>query len=590
MRPQQTTSKDEVAVAMTPTELVQNEIARFLSTTAPEVLCITGEWGIGKTFTWQRMLDQAVASKRLGLTRYAYVSLFGIESLDGLKLAIFENSEFVLPGEAEDAKSRAKKGGNWLIEKFHWLRPVAGELPWVGDVIKATGPLFFSLVRSQIICIDDLERRGADLPVRDVLGLVSFLKEQRKCKLVLLLNDRELDADGSKELEHYFEKVVDVALKFAPGPDDSVRIALPDTDTASRMIGENCKVLGIANIRVIKKIERFVRIIQPLVEEFDEGVFRQAAHSLTLLGWSKYQPKSAPPLDYLKVKKGMDYFGLQKAKDVPAEEAAWNALLDTYGFTVMDEFDLALLNSIGQGFFDPEAIRKHAAELEKKIKGEQQNGSFEEAWRGYHDSFADNKEEVLNTIDRSFKSNVHTISPLNLNGTVSLFKDLGRADQARELIRYYIEERKEERDFWDLDNNVFFGDVRDPDVAKAFRDKLESFNVDLDPVDLLLKIARDNWSDRDIAALASLPSDEYFRIFKSHTGRELSKIISAALQFDRIVNATAPMREISSKARQALRQIGSESAINARRVEKFGVDIGEDKISRTPLTAEFDEA
>jgi Cdc6-like AAA superfamily ATPase len=48
---------------MTPTQAVKNEIERFLRSSEPEVLCITGSWGVGKTYTWQTILDR-VRSKR----------------------------------------------------------------------------------------------------------------------------------------------------------------------------------------------------------------------------------------------------------------------------------------------------------------------------------------------------------------------------------------------------------------------------------------------------------------------------------------------------------------------------------------------
>jgi type II secretory pathway predicted ATPase ExeA len=48
---------------MTSTELVQSEIRRFLCSPEQEVLCITGDWGVGKTYTWQKALDETKASK-----------------------------------------------------------------------------------------------------------------------------------------------------------------------------------------------------------------------------------------------------------------------------------------------------------------------------------------------------------------------------------------------------------------------------------------------------------------------------------------------------------------------------------------------
>src|SRR6267154_5283495 len=75
-----------------PTELVEKEIARFLVSSEPEVLCLRGKWGIGKTYSWNEFLRQAQQEKRVSFKTYAYVSLFGLGSRDQLKYAIFENS------------------------------------------------------------------------------------------------------------------------------------------------------------------------------------------------------------------------------------------------------------------------------------------------------------------------------------------------------------------------------------------------------------------------------------------------------------------------------------------------------------------
>ncbi|WNG18304.1 hypothetical protein [Cystobacter fuscus] len=560
---------------MTSTELIQEELARFLSTKDPEVLCVSGEWGVGKTFIWQAMLDKAKQKRMLGLMRYAYVSLFGIGSLESLKFTMFENSEFLLPEGADNLLAKSKKSGNWFLGLMQKTTPVANELPYVGGIIKSAGPLFFSLVRNQIVCIDDLERRSPDLPVKDVLGLVSFLKEQRKCKVILLLNDKEFDGVGEEEFRSYFEKVVDIAVKFTPTPEDAVRIALPGTDKASQLIGEHCKALQISNIRIIKKIERFVRIAEPLVAMFDERVFRQAVQSLALLGWSKYQPGTAPSIDYLKYRNRS--VGLPRKKDVSPEQESWNALLDAYGFVGMDEFDVVLLKGVENGFFDPGEVEMRGAELDRKIKAQEQSGDFESAWRAYHESFADNESEVVDAIYSSFKKNVQVISPVNLNGAIDLLKELGSERQADELLRFYMDTREEGRNFWDLSQYTFADHVTNPGVVKAFNDKLQTFRVEINPVEVLLKISTQNaWNEHELVALASLPSEEYYKIFKSHSGRELSRIISGALSFLRVVNASDEMKDISRKAKDALTLIGKESKINALRVKRFGIRINED--------------
>jgi hypothetical protein len=73
-------------------ELVRHEIYRFLASPEAEVLCLRGKWGVGKTFSWRAFLLEAKDRGSIALKSYSYVSLFGIESLDQLKYAIFANS------------------------------------------------------------------------------------------------------------------------------------------------------------------------------------------------------------------------------------------------------------------------------------------------------------------------------------------------------------------------------------------------------------------------------------------------------------------------------------------------------------------
>jgi hypothetical protein len=68
-----------------------------------------------KTYTWQTELDRARAAQALELKRYSYVSLFGLNSLEGLKLSIFENLEFL---DAPPASS------HWTMKRRRKLQPV----------------------------------------------------------------------------------------------------------------------------------------------------------------------------------------------------------------------------------------------------------------------------------------------------------------------------------------------------------------------------------------------------------------------------------------------------------------------------------
>ena len=90
--------------------LVRQAIRAFLRTPTPQVLCIRGRWGVGKTFIWNEVLRQATEEREVSLPYYSYVSLFGLQSIDEVRQAIFENS--VPTKEAEIRPSFDSLGEN----------------------------------------------------------------------------------------------------------------------------------------------------------------------------------------------------------------------------------------------------------------------------------------------------------------------------------------------------------------------------------------------------------------------------------------------------------------------------------------------
>jgi len=153
-----------------------------------------------------------------------------------------------------------------------------------------------------------------------------------------------------------------------------------------------------------------------------------------------------------------------------------------------------------------------------------------------------------------------------------LFKDLGRPEDARNILAEYLKVRGEEKDLFDFDKVFFYGDPIDDDVQTAFIAQLGKFSAAADFVGLLA-LSTDDYSDNILKPLAAASVDEYYKAFKTHWGEELKKILSASLQFSRVHNTSPAMAEIDQKARAALRKIGLESAINARRVSAYGIDL-----------------
>jgi hypothetical protein len=553
---------------------VSVEIQRFLASEQSEALCISGDWGIGKTYTWNILFNAALENGKLAKRRYSYVSLFGINNLEALKLSVFENTKILVDPTTDDPNlKRALEIGSSTLTFAQKGRFILAAIPAIGKVFSEAGPLYFAAVTDQIVCIDDLERRGPGLSVNEVLGLVSFLKEQRNCKVVLLLNDQGLGAD-EEAFKANFEKVFDGLLRFLPTAAESARIAISGDDTVATKIRENCEKLAIANIRVIKKIERFARMVEPLLQGRDLAVMHQALHTLTLFCWSKYQPSLAPPRDFFIEKRMRGYFGVTKREELSEEEVKWNQILNDYNFQTTDAFDRAILTGIDNGFYDPEIIGSAADEQDANLKANGVGSLFNKAWEMYRDSFDDNEKDLVAAMILGVEQTPF-ISASNLEASVTLLKELGHRDEALEMIRAYVDRTEGNERFWDLKQDPFGNKITDPDIITAFEAKKESVKVAPDLKAVLINIEeKSGGSSEDIAFLATVSIDEYRSLFIAARDKELRQLIRAGLTFANIVNADANMIEATNRVNAALDQIASTNPLNARRVASLKMMAG----------------
>jgi hypothetical protein len=550
------------------TELVNKEISNFLARTEPKVLCIRGKWGVGKTYNWSKRLEDAQRQKRLAQKRYSYVSLFGLNSLDDVKFAIFENTVTVSHGKLKadlETFDRLING----IAPWRKITRYLQVLPWVG---KSFGrdigtQLSFLSVRDQLICFDDLERRGKNLGIRDVLGIISFLKEQRGCRSVLIMNYESLD--DYEEFGAFQEKVIDVSLSYEPEPSDLVDLVLDSRDPVNQKIRSSCALLGIVNIRVIRSVERTVRQIQPLLIEFDERVLDRAISLLVLFCWSNDQPGEAPSLEFLYDRGHLRVEEAKRERDSD-RNSSWVATLESYGYGWADAFSRALIDSVKRGFFDPDLIDKHARALHEQYVSANAGQSFDDAWKPFRSSFQANDELVIDGIYNAFLDNCQFLEPYHLNASVGLLRAVGQSDRANCLIEYYVQNRNGGRELFDLERSGFDRDEWDEEIKRVFANKCSQLEGRQTTLSMLLSLER-KLDKNTIATLSMKEVAEYYRIFKEATGENLSRALDAGLQFDRIVNSTDEMKEVTRRTKEALRQLGSESRLNAYRVRRFGI-------------------
>lgn len=221
----------------------KQQIKNFLEDEENYSLLISGSWGVGKTYLWKEIeneinpkiihkenlwkkfksninflnhliilfsiIKQCVGITLMSITEYfnlcnyiknpnkqvkniVYVSLFGKEHYKEV---------------LEEITLKAYKHNKIL----YFIRNITFWKLSVGTFLQ----LFITKnFKNIIVCLDDLERKSDKLDIKDILGLINQLKEE-KCKVILVSNKDELSNNKEKDKEifdTYKEKCIDLNI------------------------------------------------------------------------------------------------------------------------------------------------------------------------------------------------------------------------------------------------------------------------------------------------------------------------------------------------------------------------------------------
>ncbi|MFO7812015.1 MAG: hypothetical protein R6V21_03525 [Pelovirga sp.] len=553
--------------------IIEQQIGRFLASEAPEVLAIKGGWGVGKTYAWNAYLHAAKNQRRIALSDYSYVSLFGINSLPELKNSIFENM-----------MSRQHIGRRPSVESFRanmnrLLRTTGKKKFALFSVEKAAEftdapfeSLAFLSLEKTLICLDDFERKGKGIETQDILGLITILKEQKKCKVVLILNDESLGGDSHIEYNRLREKVIDSELRFAPSAKDCVAISLRN-DPLGKTLGSAVMQLQINNIRIIKKTEALASLLVPVLKNFDPQVLERAVRILTLLAWCYYSRSAEAPEYAFIMNRTASFASLDSEENLTTQQQQWNAILRGYDNFCLDDFGRQIGRLVENGYLDEEPMREQAVIYDEQICAARSEKSFQEAWRKFYHSFDDNATDVINCLSESFRDNARHISPVNLDGSVRLLRYLGKDKLASRIINLYIEKRKSETKLFAIESAVEIEEILDPEVIEKFRQVQHLLREKLTVRQLCERLHEEGDHSDEEHQLAQASVTDFILLFKGLNGDDLSRHIDVCLRYGRLGGISDSQRLIVEKATAALQQIGRESRLNASRVRRFGVSI-----------------
>lgn len=553
-----------------PIEIVKDQIRKFIKEEDASVIAIKGDWGVGKTYCWNELLQQAKDKEAIGLEKYSYVSLFGVDSLDALKFDVFQNTDnFALTGEEDNFEKAVK---NPLEYTTSLLRKGFGPASILlsNQVSVPHESIAFSMVSDTLICIDDLERRGKNLSLKDVLGLVSVLKEQKNCKVVLLLND------GEQGVEHYLkyaEKVVDIELAFSPTADECAIIAFDNTNDEYELLKESTIKLNIRNIRILKKIEKLLLSVQPLLQEAEVEVKNQFVKSLVLFCWShtcSSNDEKIPIYRYLRYR--------HRRQQSHEMNNSWESILTDYGQDFMDDLDRLIAKSVSDGYFVEEELLAELGKRNELVIAENSRGAFTEAWQLFHHHFDVDADVLVGKLFESYKTNVQYIGILKLNATVELFRLLEENEKASEMIDMYIEYFADSPESFDLSEVIHHTKSKDMDseLVQKIDGKFLEVSLEKEGVEQVIRRIQEtnSWKSSDVIVLAYTSDKEYYQLFKeSLKGECLPSYMRQCTEFPKGTGSDEQVEAIRKNSKEALSKIASESTLNQHRIERHRIKL-----------------
>ena len=564
---------------------IENAIRGFIGSRESGALVLQGKWGLGKTYFWQRrIIEEFLANPKVPKDRkhYSYVSMFGIESLQDLKASIFQAAnEF----DSDFLASRWRfVDPRWLWWKVKHILPHAldnAAIPYVREgLAKTYNALTFFAIRDRLICLDDIERRGSNLQLLDVLGLVSQLVEQRECRVVLILNTGALDEPDQKVWDRHKEKVFLGEMTYSPSLEECIDLGLEDAAHEPWVaIAKSCLLqLQVSNIRIVHRVKKSVLKAlasvdgRPLREETVDRIVRV----LVMLEFAQSgRAQGAPPMD-LVLRTGPFDYALYRKQDEERteEEVAWLALISTYEVYFGDDLDFALANMVKSGFPDQGEISAAIKMFEDQAQSNADKEAWHDAWRLYHDTFAENSEELLDTFERVWPPVSPTEHANNLQSLVRMLRSLGRPAVASRFIRDWVSQRSGERvEELGPDHFHMFGPITDTELVEVMKAAYAMERRLPDLASAIERMASDNGMHQDsIAAIAAATQAEIIHVLDNHPGRYLSTAVANVLRL-----ADYPQEPSWAMAREnvraALQVLAQRSPLNADRMKnKFGVE------------------
>lgn len=220
---------------------------RFINDSDDKVFLLEGEWGVGKSFLIEELTSELKNDEKY---RVIKLSLFGISNLNELKGSLLSKTN--LFNGLKESKDKLE-----IIQKYIFFP--------IKDVID-----FFNTDRykpnlsvTDIIIIDDIERKDNKLTIEEIFGFIDHLKKDNT-KIILIANENNI-GDSFKGFK---EKIVSYEYKLLK----------PTKNAIANILGEQLSsflnMQYVINLRTILHLKRILNYIDLEINEENKELIK----------------------------------------------------------------------------------------------------------------------------------------------------------------------------------------------------------------------------------------------------------------------------------------------------------------------------
>lgn len=504
---------------------VKNSLVALLQDQDNKVIALTGKWGTGKTYLWQNLATDQFGKKEAS-KQPIYVSLFGIRTINDLKLRILQNTYLE---DASTVQKLMKTGGGILAEtlkKFTGYSAENAALIWLPQ-----------LTKGRLIVIDDIERKNKSLDIDEFLGMLDEYSETHDTRFLILLNTDKL-LENTEMWATLHEKVIDAEVVLDPTVSESFDIAakgiassyLPEVRAA-------VVTLNISNIRVIKRILKTMKRIADATESIRGVSATRWVPSTALLTACHYRAvENAPPFKYIK---SFNQFGhlFDDKKGIKRDptELDWDLLLNKLGIHGVDAYEEILLQFLQSGLLDIDRLKELFEHYKKEEThseaNRKQNEFFNAFWwdasRSVNDLFA---------MARDLLPYIDVIGPDAITDIVSVIEKLGDVALARLFLDAWLQSIETRPEYQQMEERIFDNPYRKyhPEVIEKMNAMRDKQHPPLTVIETAERIINNSgWGEREKISLRNSTTQQYEDALKQITGDQLRRFLSVHLEWTR---------------------------------------------------------